>query len=193
MIAVLHPMKEELGGEMLKTDKVISVKIRTGEAAIKAVKETLASYPIKKAVLIGIAGGLDDNHDLSIGEIVLCSPIRYIRSVECQPKPDNDLLAKAKLLGFRVGGSLTLSSFGCWPDAQERIESDLVVDMEDYWIGLELQRNGIPFLVVRIVSDLISEGLSPEETMEKIRERVPALGLSLRERFLLPFLNILSS
>jgi len=188
MIAVFHPLMSEIGGSEIRRKKnfdLISYPIGVGrEQALKMLERHFhyCCSTITSALIIGVGGGIKD--DLRLGDIVLCNEI----SAKGQSSifSDGNLLsAAAELLferkeEFRIGKNFTVLDFG----DPIVISGATVVDMEDYWVGLELQNRGIPFLAVRIISDLILEKLSVEE----LRERIPSFGASLRKRFVIPFL-----
>lgn len=179
MIAIFHPLHAELGGEPIHGHGFVSYKVGIGGKAVEAVRKILATAPVEGAVLIGTAGGSQCD---SLGEIILCSPIRK----EGRPIlfPDTFLFHRAQTLGFQAGGSLTVARFG---DSRTELKvTDQVVEMENYLVAQELAAKGIPFLSVRIVSDLLAERVSKKELLE----RVPAFGAALRREFLEPFMSL---
>lgn len=170
MIAIFHPEAQDLGGEPIKKEGIISFKIGSGRMALERLKAVLKLRP-ERAIFLGMAIGI---RDVSLGEIVLCSPIRAEQKLL---HPDSRLLARVQKIGFRTAGS---SSFG---DA--RWETDSVIDSESYLVAEELTAQHIPFLVVRVVCALAGEQISSEQ----LQKRAAELGQKLREEFLIPFLG----
>ncbi len=184
-LVLLYPVLEEAGGELINTDRITSMIIGYGPKSALFVSKNLEG-DVKLAVLLGTAGGLVEG--LSMGEIVVCDKFF---SIDGQVLSANfapcSLACKALEkagVKFSIGASVTVPIFGQGTSAADA----MIVDMEDFYIAEVLHRKRIPLVVVRIISDLSHEKISSAQ----LKKRISALGINLREKFLIPFLDTLN-
>ena len=182
MIALLYPVPEETGGELVNTDRIRSLVIGGGPKSASFVSDKLGG-DIELAVLVGTAGALAEG--LSLGDIVACNKYflydgRYI-DAHLAPYSLVCRVLEAGGTKFQPGASVTILKFH-----QEVNVDAIIVDGEDFYVAEVLHQKGIPLAVVRIVSDLEQEKISVDQLMQ---ERIPACGVILREKFVVPFLR----
>ena len=181
MIALLYPVQGEIGGELINTDRTKSLLIGGGPKSASFVSDNLTS-DIELAVLVGTAGALVK--ELSLGDIVVCE--KYFlydgRCIPAHPVPYSLVCRVLEEAGekFQTGASATILEF------HQKVNVDaIIVDGEDFYVAEVLHRKGIPLAVVRIVSDSEQEKISVDQLMQ----RIPMFGISLRQKFVVPFLR----
>jgi adenosylhomocysteine nucleosidase len=136
----------------------------TGEGPKNAARgaATLCSTHRPAAFLgVGVAGAITE--DLSDGEILVS---RGVRDDEGDaPPPDARLLSRAlAILGAREGTLRTISTLASTPEAKESLAAGLpegpaAVDMESASWARAAAAAGVPYLVVRAISDEVEEGV----------------------------------
>jgi adenosylhomocysteine nucleosidase len=137
----------------------------TGDGAARAtqgMRDLLAAHDLSSVVAIGIAGGLSD--DLAVGDIVVAE--RVSNGLGAVPPPDPELLACAEgLAGARRGAVHSHSEIAVDPVAKRRLWEETgrtaasVVDLESASFAREAAARGLPYLVLRAVSDSHDEAL----------------------------------
>ena len=158
------------------------VLVQTGmgkERAETATRFILDRYPITSLVSLGFAGALDDK--LNAGDVILYSVVHCaegaadaVADLKASPVQSyvsgNDVLERAKR-ALKDGAV----SFICEPGVSVRqvvlspedrgllaeAHHAHVVDMESYWIAKIATEMGIPFVIIRSVSDTRHEKLLP--------------------------------
>jgi len=163
----------------------------------------IEKYQPEKILIFGTSGGMQTN--LNTGDIVVCNPIYaearcpawpFLARIKSPIFPDSKLCFFAQEIlvqrgvRFFTGGDLQTSGYG-WPQKHPEV---LVVEMEDYWIGSVAAEKKIPFLAVRIVLEPFGEKVIPEEKRTEeyqdwYRERFLRISATLRDNFLIPFLQ----
>jgi hypothetical protein len=138
----------------------------------------LGRYQPLAVLSLGFCGALAAT--LRVGDLVVCSPVGALLTLpsgaHLAPSPvgwlhsDGALVQRALAIppppgaGQLVGGGcLTVPSAAGPRDVKqwlsESFPSVAAVDMESFWIGRLAQAAGVPFLVVRSVSDTLAESL----------------------------------
>jgi adenosylhomocysteine nucleosidase len=148
--------------------------------AEQALRAVLAQYqPVQPVAVLslGFCGALAAT--LRVGDLVVCSPVGALLTLpsgpHVAPSPvgwlhcDGALVQQALALplppgaGQLVGGGcLTLPSAAGPRGVKHWLSASfpsVAVDMESFWIGRLAQQAGVPFLVVRAVSDTLAESL----------------------------------
>lgn len=137
----------------------------TGEGEVLArigISNLLAEIPVKAVVVLGVAGALSP--DLGIGEIVAATEISDASGEA--PKPDRDLLELACQASGVVRGSVIshreiavdpMSKKRLWQEGGRRAAQ--LVDLESSSYARCAAERGIPYLVLRAVSDGHDEAL----------------------------------
>lgn len=158
-----------ISGQFAQRD-ILLVQMGIGkERAQAAAGFMLKKYPISTIINIGFGGAL--NHDLEIGDLILC---RKIQSTNGMPSKrsfysDRNLidLALRALAGqseILVGSCVTVKNLLTKPDEKAALgnltQAD-VVDMESYWIAEIASERGLNFLAARAISDTSTDRLPP--------------------------------
>jgi adenosylhomocysteine nucleosidase len=147
------------------------------QRAEQALRAVLAQYQPVAVLSLGFCGALAAT--LRVGDLVVCSPVGALLTLPSGPRvaPSpvgwlecDDALVKQALAvpmppGARqmVGGScLTVPSAAGPRNVKQWLSENfpsVAVDMESFWIGHLAREAGVPLLVVRSVSDTLSESL----------------------------------
>jgi adenosylhomocysteine nucleosidase len=122
----------------------------------------LAAFDLEALLAIGIAGGLSD--DLEVGSVVTAE--RVVNGAGEVPVPDARLLARSAALQKDHQGTVySHSEIAIDPIAKERLWRQLggvpasVVDLESASYARTAADHGVPYLVLRAVSDSYDEAL----------------------------------
>jgi adenosylhomocysteine nucleosidase len=177
--------------------------------ARRGLSALLASQPIERLVMIGVAGGLSS--DLDVGTLVIAS--RVINPADGGVRvPDAGLVAAATACGARRGVAVTATRIADTADDKRRLlalatgagpapASDrgapvtAIVDLESAGLAAVASDAGVPWMVLRAVSDTADESIpallnqSRDEGGAVQRGRV-AWGLLTNPRALLPLLAL---
>jgi nucleoside phosphorylase len=143
------------------------------ERAERALRFVLQRYHPDAVLSLGFCGALAA--PLRVGDLVLCSPLTALAALPSPLRPvplegelqcDSSLVEQALQLTTPLlrGGCLTLPGVASDPHLKEWLSSNYdsaVVDMESFWLARVAQEAGVPFLVVRSVSDTRTESLPP--------------------------------
>jgi adenosylhomocysteine nucleosidase len=147
------------------------------QRAEQALRAVLAQYHPVAVLSLGFCGALDAT--LRVGDLVVCSPVGALLTLPSEPHValspvgwlhcDGALIHQAlavpvppganQLVG---GGCLTVPSASGPRGVKQWLSESfpsVAVDMESFWIGQLAQEAGVPLLVVRSVSDTLSESL----------------------------------
>ena len=166
--------------------------LKTGmgkQKAQVALRSLLNQYPVTAIISTGFAGALKP--EFKVGDIVVYTSVICADglSTDCYDA-DPRLLSIARecrTVDFRCGLGITGLNpvTGVWEKIKlGETTSAEVVDMESYWIARVADEHRVPLIVVRSVSDALSDSL-PELSSWKRRDVVPYLlthpgqGLSL--------------
>jgi adenosylhomocysteine nucleosidase len=154
--------------------------VRSGmgrQRAEQALRSVLAQYQPVAILSLGFCGALAAT--LRVGDLVVCSPVGALLTLpsgpHVAPSPvgwlhcDGSLVQQALAVpmppgsGQLVGGGcLTVPSAAGPRDVKQWLSESfpcVAVDMESFWLGRMAQEAGVPFLVVRSVSDTLAESL----------------------------------
>jgi len=125
------------------------------------VEAALATFQPVRLLGIGVAGGLTP--ELGVGDIVAARQVLQPGSQPREPAPE--LLARAVEAGIPTGTVLTVSGLAATPEAKARlaaqpgVDSPAVVDLESAHYARAAEAAGVPWLVLRAVSDTAAESL----------------------------------
>lgn len=133
------------------------LRVGAGAQAGVQLRAWLEAHPPGKALVIGFCGAT--RASLGAGTVLLAEKIL------CQGAEiplDRALVARAReALPDAVAGAIATVAGPADPVEKARLGSEaLAVDMESACLGRELVRQGIPFLIVRIVLDELWEDVS---------------------------------
>jgi adenosylhomocysteine nucleosidase len=150
------------------------------QRAEQALRTVLAQYQPVAVLSLGFCGALAVS--LRVGDLVVCSPVGALLTMPSGPSGshvaptpvgwvhcDSSLVQQALAVSMPTGwgqliggGCLTVPS-AAGPRGLKHWLSEtfptVAVDMESFWIGHLAQEAGVPFLVVRSVSDTLAESL----------------------------------
>ena len=163
-ILVVAALSQELASLRADANPEL-VLLETGEGVANAERHLeawLAQNTARAVLSIGFAGALSGT--LKIGDLVIADRIR-----DSSEKPGEKLLAAAKEVRVeppaRIGVAFTSHEI-LWQSLSKRaLASSLddnelgFVDMESTAIASVCARRGIPFLIIRSISDLLNEDL----------------------------------
>ena len=147
------------------------------QRAEKALRDVLHHYQPSAILSLGFCGALAAT--LRVGDLVVGSPVGALLTMPSRllpaPSPvgwlhcDGSLVQQAlnievpprsgRLVG---GGCMTVPSAAGPRGVKQWLGENfpiVAVDMESFWIGSLAQESGVPFLVVRSVSDTLAESL----------------------------------
>ncbi len=139
---------------------------RRAEGALRVVLDRHRPWLVLSA---GLGGAL--NPELRVGDLVLCESVCPAPSQDAGVAPissDAGLLSQALAvaetagLHVRLGHSLTADHVVGEPAEKDALRRSLgrdVVEMESYWLGLEAQERGLPFLTARVILDQLGDRL----------------------------------
>jgi adenosylhomocysteine nucleosidase len=147
------------------------------QRAEQALRDVLQRYQPSAILSLGFCGALAAT--LRVGDLVVCSPVGALLTMPSSPHVaaspvgwlhcDGSLVQQALSIGVPPrsgrlvgGGCLTVPSAAGPHDVKQWLSENfpsIAVDMESYWIGSLTQESGVPFLVVRSVSDTLSQSL----------------------------------
>jgi len=151
--------------------------VQTGlgkQRAETATRFILEHFSVSATVSFGFAGAL--TAELQVGDIIICTMLRYCKGgaakrLEAESlSPDINLLELAThalesgRVRFYCRSSVTVPRLVSNPESKERlhkISKAHIADMESYWVADIASKAGIPFLVIRAVSDTRQDSLSP--------------------------------
>jgi adenosylhomocysteine nucleosidase len=168
----------------------------TGDGANLArlgMEQLLGIRGLEAVIVIGIAGGLSD--DLEVGSVVAAQ--RVFDEAGELPVPDPELLGMAaELKSVQPGMVFSHSEIAVDPLAKQRLwhhwrrEKASVVDLESASYVRVAAAHGIPYLVLRAVSDSHDEALPLDFNMfrkpDGSSDRAKVLRYSLRHPSILP-------
>ena len=147
------------------------------QRAEQALRAVLAQYHPVAVLSLGFCGAVAAT--LRVGDLVVCSPVGALLTLPTGPRVapspvgwlhcDGALVQQALAIPMPPGtnqlvggGCLTIPSAAGPRDVKQWLSESfpsVAVDMESFWIGLLAQEAGVPWLVVRSVSDTLAESL----------------------------------
>ena len=169
MIAIVAAMDREVRGirhavaGLPGGPSAVIVKVSGAgkDNALSGIKSLLDSPTPPDAVLsVGYAGAL--RHDLKTGDLVISKQFHNSDGIDVLASDTRmvnlaqEILDRSEGLRGFIGDSVTVSHVVA--SRREKMElasrtDALIADMEDYWIAMDLARQGLPFLSVRAVLD----------------------------------------
>jgi len=145
------------------------------QRAQAATRLVLERYPVATLVSFGFAGALAE--ELSAGDVVLYSAVHCAETdADLKASPEqphassDDMLGRAKralkdeAVTFICQPGVSVRQVMLSPEDRGRLAEAhhaYVVDMESYWIAEIASEAGIPFIIIRSVSDTRYEKLVP--------------------------------
>ena len=145
--------------------RVPVVLARTGDGAKRAesgVEKLLADFPVGRLLVVGIAGGLSPS--LGAGALVVAREVRDGQA--SAPSPDPAWVQRALRLEGTSGATVVsadriLSTPAAKREAWRALPhgGPAVVDLESATLARAAAARGVPYLVVRAVSDPVEEAL----------------------------------
>jgi adenosylhomocysteine nucleosidase len=168
--------------------------------AALAAERLLSDFPLTAVISFGVAGALADS--FTLGQIAIATSV--IESpggrVDCDPELSQISGSVIDELGFprRFATSLTVSHVVSDPADKARLHRDTgaeIVEMESYAIGKAASAAGVPFAVLRAISDLDETRLPDfSKFMQEyvISGRRLAVHLATHPRDLPPLLHFFS-
>lgn len=168
----------------------------TGDGAHRAsagISEVLERYRVERLIVLGIAGGLSP--DLNVGDIVAATMV--LDSSGAIGVPDASLLSMAgDLEGVQKGVVYSHALIAVDALAKERLWHSVggrqrtVVDLESASFVRAAVARGVPFLVLRSVSDSYEEALPLDfnrfRRADGSSDRLRILGHALRRPSIIP-------
>jgi adenosylhomocysteine nucleosidase len=172
------------------------------QRAEQALRYVLAQYQPVAVLSLGFCGALAVT--LRVGDLVVCSPVGALLTMpsgpHAAPSPvgwlhcDDSLVQQALDIPMLPGagqlvegGCLTVPSAAGPRDVKQWLSETfpcVAVDMESFWIGHLAQEAGVPFLVVRSVSDTLAESLP---SLDGLVDDFGRASLSTLSRYLLRY------
>ena len=128
-----------------------------------AVREVFEAVPVEALVIVGFGGALVDG--LEAGDLVAPARVRLAGGAGALAA-DAELLAcvqracRAAGVPVRCDPSVTADRLVTHPGARRalgRASQAAVVDMEGYWLARAAHERGVPFAILRAVSDAVSD------------------------------------
>lgn len=129
--------------------------------ARRGVEAVLEAFRPSRLLAIGVAGALTP--DLGRGDVIAARQVLRLDAEPYEPSPE--LLARAASLGIPTGTVLTASRLASTPEAKSRLAAQpgvgapAVVDLESAVYAKAAAAAGVPWLVLRAVSDTVTESL----------------------------------
>lgn len=185
-----------LGRELacLKRDALPGVGLlETGEGvtnAERSLETRLANGPVRAVLSIGFAGALTGS--LETGDLVIAREVR-----DADANPDSGLLERAgkvEFAGFAAHFGIAVTSKEIlWLAESKRTAASAIdpneigfVDMESTAIAAVCGRRGVPFLIVRSITDSLNEDLPLNFNLYRDREGRIDSGKVMRAAMLKP-------
>ena len=139
------------------------------ERALDSIQSLLDGTRSPGAILcLGFAGGLRD--ELRTGDLVIARRLYatgeedFVETEARLAKLAHEALDHPGAPPYSVADGLTVPRIVATAAEKRRLARDTsawAVNMEDYWIGMEAARRGIPFLSVRAVLDTADQDMPP--------------------------------
>ncbi|MDQ2088205.1 5'-methylthioadenosine/adenosylhomocysteine nucleosidase [Herbivorax sp. ANBcel31] len=184
---------------------VILAKSGAGKVnASMTVTKIIEKYNLKYIINTGIAGGIGS---LKIGSLVIGDSAVYfdvnmsshrhkykygqVRELPLEFKANRDLVAKLykycddksviSYIGTIATGDHFVNNLECLKNIIEEIPNITAVDMESAAIAHVCSLNNIPFALIRVISDIVTEDYKEDEFALNINEACTELGKRLIE------------
>lgn len=151
-----------VSGRLAEREVVLAATGEGRAAAHQGLKQLLEGHEVTALLAVGIAGALSP--DLSAGQLVAVGSISNHDREE--PKPDTFWLGRAlSIAGTVAGSALCQNEIAIDPQGKKELwqsagrQEHQVVDLESASWAQVAAEHGIPYLVVRAVSDTAEEKL----------------------------------
>jgi adenosylhomocysteine nucleosidase len=135
-----------------------------GEASARAgVEAVLGSLPVEALIAVGVAGGI--SADLEVGDLVWAEQVRLAGRTALWPSSALAGIATGALANVRIGVVVTVGEIADSCEAKQRVRAAhtdapcAVVDLESAHYAAAAEAHGIPWVVLRAVSDTAGEAL----------------------------------
>jgi adenosylhomocysteine nucleosidase len=169
MSNVLEEGSSVTEGKLKNKDIVLVITGVGGKRARESAELVLGKFQPKLVISTGMCGATIP--ELKIGDLVLYTSILYLnREGEAEDRiicDENLLSSVANLLGeekftFHLGDGLTSPRVVCQPEEKLNLSKKSAVktvDMESFFISRVAKLKSVPFLILRSVSDEVSDRL----------------------------------
>ena len=141
---------------------IIAAEVGVGPTlAAAGLAAVLTAGPVRGVVVIGVAGGLDPG--LTVGTVIACH--RVLDAGGAIPPPDQERLGRLlEHAGIPSGVAVQSPRIVGTVDAKRHArgtidQPNLVIDLESATLGRMAAERGLPYLVVRAVSDGADDAL----------------------------------
>ncbi len=149
--------------------------VKTGvgkQKAQVASRYLLNHYPVTAMLSTGFAGALKP--ELEIGDVIIYSSILCSEGLSTEPySPDPKLFSMAqacKTVDIRCGTGVTGLNLVASEWEKRKLAEDMsadVVDMESYWIARVADEYRVPLIIVRSISDALTDALPEVATWRR--------------------------
>jgi len=158
-----HTHGVERAGKLAGREVVIVEGGVGQKAAGRATLESIKFYQPKWVLSAGFAGGL--NESLRRGHIVMADVAVNSagEKISIDLRLDRESLAATK--GLHVGRLLSVDAIIREPGERRQLaekHAAIACDMETFAVAAACQKQGVPFLAIRIISDGVDDELPPE-------------------------------
>jgi adenosylhomocysteine nucleosidase len=158
-----HTHGVERAGKLAGREVVIVEGGVGQKAAGRATVESIKFYQPKWVLSAGFAGGL--NESLRRGHIVMADEVVNSagEKISIDLRLDRESLAATK--GLHVGRLLSVDAIIREPSERRQLaekHAAIACDMETFAVAAACQKQGVPFLAIRIISDGVDDELPPE-------------------------------
>jgi adenosylhomocysteine nucleosidase len=150
-------------GSLQGSPTVLAVTGDGERKALRGIETALATFRPSHLLVIGVAGALTP--ELDVGDVIAA---RQVLQPDGQPRePSHELLARAVESGIPAGTVLTTTRLATTPEEKARlavqpgVAAPAVVDLESAFYAQAADAAGVPWLVLRAVSDTATESLPP--------------------------------
>jgi len=155
------PLQRVWRGHLQGSPTVLAVSGDGERNARRGVEAALETFRPARLLVIGVAGALTP--ELGVGDVIVA---RQVLQPDGEPRePSPELLARAVKAGVPAGTVLTASRLATTPRektrlaAQPGVDAPAVVDLESAFYARAAEAAGVPWLVLRAVSDTATESL----------------------------------
>lgn len=155
------PLQRVWRGHLQGSPTVLAVTGDGERNARRGVEAALGTFQPSRLLVIGVAGALTP--ELGVGDVIAA---RQVLQPDGEPRePSPELLARAVEAGIAAGTVLTTRRLATTPEAKARLAAlpgvagPAVVDLESACYAEAADAAGVPWLVLRAVSDTAAESL----------------------------------
>lgn len=155
------PLHRVWRGHLQDSPTVLAVTGDGERNARRGIEAALVSFRPSRLLMIGVAGALTP--DLGIGDVIAAR--RVVEVGGESRSPSSELVTRAVQAGIQPGTVVTTGRLAATAEAKARlaahpgIDSPAVVDLESAFYAQAADEAGVPWLVLRAVSDTATESL----------------------------------